>query len=133
MRNILACGIVFLTILSTVGCKKEELLTPAQMIEGKWTITSQEIFTQVTSGDGSYLQFNACSSSCSGVDFKASDSTTGSFSYDLNDAGTLITINDNSSDGGSWDATWDILELTETSFRITATTIFGNLKVEMTK
>ena len=86
MRNILACGIFFLAILSTVGCKKEELLTPAQMVEGKWTITSQEIFTQVTSGDGSYLQFNACSSSCSGVDFKASDSTTGSFSYDLNDA-----------------------------------------------
>ena len=103
------------------------------MIEGKWTITSQEILTQVIPGDGSYLQFNACSSSCSGVDYKVSDTTTGTFTYVLNDEGTVITIVDQSSDGGNWDATWDVLELTESDFRITATTILGNLKVEMSK
>lgn len=133
MKRLLAYGVLCLAVLSSLGCKKEDPLTPAKMVEGKWSITSQEILTQVIPGDGSYLQFNACSSSCSGVDYKASDDTAGSFSYVLNEAGTLITIIDNSSDGGSWDATWDVLELTETSFRITATSILGNLKVEMTK
>ena len=133
MRSLIAFSVLCLAIFATVGCKKEEPPTPAEMIEGKWTITSQEILTQVIPGDGSYLQFNACSSSCSGVDYKASDTTTGSFNYVLNDEGTVVTITDQSSDGGSWDATWDVLELTETSFRITATTILGNLKVEMTK
>lgn len=133
MRSILAFGVFSLAILTIVGCKKEEPPTPAEMIEGKWTISSQEILAQVIPGDGSYLQFNACSSSCSGVDFKASDTTTGSFTYVLNDEGTVITISDNSSNGGSWNATWDVLELTENNFRITATTILGNLKVEMTK
>lgn len=71
------------------------------MLEGKWTITSQEILTQVIPGDGSYMQFNACSCSCSGVDYKASDITSGTFSDLLNEAGTVITIDDNSSDGGS--------------------------------
>lgn len=133
MKSSLAFGVLCLAILATVGCKKEEPATPAQMIEGKWTITSQEILTTTIPGDGSYLQFNACSSSCSGVDFKASDTTTGSFSYVLNNEGTIITIDDQSTAGGSWNATWDVLELTESKFRITATTILGNLKVEMSK
>jgi len=133
MRSIITYGAFCLAVLASVGCKKDVQLTPAELIEGKWTISSQEILTTVVPGDGSYFQFNACASTCTGVDFKASDTTTGSFSYALNDAGTIITIVDNSSDGGGWDATWDVLELTETSFRITTTTLVGNLKVEMTK
>lgn len=133
MKNSLVFGALCLAILTTVGCKKEESMTPAQMIEGKWTITSQEILTTIVPGDGSYMQFNACSSTCSGVDFKVSDTTIGSFNYVLNEAGTVITIDDQSADGGSWNATWDVLELTETTFRMTATTILGNLKVEMSK
>lgn len=116
-----------------LGCKKEEPLTSAQKVEGKWTITSQEILGSTYPGDGSYLQFNACSSTCSGVDFKAGDTTTGSFNYTINEEGTLLTIVDNSSDGGSWNATWDILELTENSLRMTTTTFLGNLLVKMSK
>jgi len=133
MKSILTLTIVGLMAIVMIGCNKEEPLTPAQMLEGQWTIDSQEILTVVAPGDGSYLTFNACSSTCDGVDFKASDTTTGSFTYTLNEEGTLLTINDGSSDGGNWDATWDVLELTENSLRITATTIFGNMLVELSK
>lgn len=135
MRNVLTFGLLSLILLTTIACEKEEeeAFTPAQLIEGKWTITSQEILTTIVPGDGSYLQFNACSSACYGEDYRAIDTASGSFTYVLNDAGTIVTIDDQSSDGGSWNATWDILELTETKFRITATTILGNLKVEMSK
>jgi hypothetical protein len=133
MKHFLAFGILSFVLISIIGCKKEEPLTPAQMIEGKWTITSQEILTSVVPGDGSYLQFNACSSTCSGVDSKASDTTSGTFIYDMNPEGTSIVIDDTSSNGGSWSGTWDILELTETEFRITGSTLFGNFKVEMSK
>ena len=133
MRKILTFGVLCLVILAAIACEKEEALTPAQLIEGKWTITSQEILTTVIPGDGSYLQFSDCSSTCSGIDYKASDTTSGSFTYVLNADGTLITIDDQSSDGGSWSGEWDILELTESKFRFTATTILGNLKVEMSK
>ncbi len=133
MKNILALSILCIFIVAIAGCEKDEPLSPAQMIEGKWTITSQELLTTVIPGDGSFLQFNACSSACSGVDYKASDTTSGSFTYVLNIEGTTLTIDDQSSDGGAWSATWDILELSETRFRMTATTIVGNLKVEMSK
>ena len=59
--------------------------------------------------------------------------TSGTFEYVLNNDATQIVIVDNSPDGGSYNATWDILELTEDSFRITGSTILGNLKIEMTK
>ena len=133
MRNRLVLVFIGLALLTTISCEKEEVLTPAQMLEGKWTITSQEILTTEVPGDGSYLEFSACPGTCSGVDYKASDTTSGSFTYILNEEGTLLTIDDQSTDGGSWNATWDVLELTENNFRITTTTILGNLKVEMSK
>ena len=123
---LLAASLLF------VGCKKD-VKSPAEMLEGKWIITSQEVLATVVAGDGSYLTFNACSSSCNGTDYKASDMTSGTFEYVLNNDATQIVIVDNSPDGGSYNATWDILELTEDSFRITGSTILGNLKIKMTK
>ena len=120
-----------MTVLAA-GCNKKDQLTPA-MLEGKWTITSQEILTTVIPGDGSYLTFDACSSTCSGVDYKAGDNTSGTFTYTLNEEATLLTIADTSADGGNWGATWDVLELSETDLRITATTPFGNVLVELSK
>lgn len=121
------------TVLVLTGCKKEDPLTPQQMFEGKWIIQSQEMLGSVVPGDGSYLIFNACSSSCDGVEYKAGDQTTGTIAYSLNSEATVLSITDNSADGGSWDADWDILELTETDLRIITSTAFGNVKVEMTK
>ena len=114
-------------------CKKKEELTPKEMLEGKWTITSQELLAVVTPGDGSYLTFNSCSSTCSGTDYKASDASTGTFAYTINDDGTEIVIDDTTSAGGNYNFTWDILELTEDKFRMTTSTFLGNLKIEMSK
>ena len=86
-------------------------MSPQQMLEGKWTIQSQEMLGSVVPGD----------------------ETTGTIAYSLNSEATVLSITDNSADGGSWDADWDILELTETDLRNTTSTAFGNVKVEMTK
>lgn len=123
--------ISFLIVLS--GCKKEEELTPQEMLEGKWMITSREILAITTPGDGSYLVFNSCSSSCTGTDYSASDASTGTFTYTIDDDATQIVISDTINEGGNYNSTWDILELTESSFRMTTTTLFGNLKIEMSK
>lgn len=120
-------------VLMTAGCKKKNLKTAQENLEGKWTVTSTEVLGSVVPGDGSYLQFYACSGSCNGVDHKVSDTTSGTFSYSLNDEATVLTITDNSTDGGSWGASWDLLELTETDLRMTASTAFGNVKVEFKK
>lgn len=128
--NLFGLSLLFVLLLSS--CKKDEK-TPLELLEGKWTITSQEILATVYPGDGSYLKFDACSSTCSGIDYKASDGTSGSLTYSLNEAGTVLTITDNDPDGGSWGASWDILELTEDKLRMTASTILGSMKVEMSK
>ena len=123
-------AIIFLMVF--ISCKND-VLTPNEMLVGKWMITSKEILGVEIPGDGSYLIFNACSQTCTGTDFKASDSSSGTFNYTLNEDATQIVINDQTSDGGAYNYTWDILELTETNFRMTTITILGNLKIEMAK
>ena len=132
MRNIGKLGFVLTLLVLIASCKKDEK-TPAENLEGKWIITSQELLATVTAGDGSYLTFGACSSTCSGTDYKASDQTTGSFTYVLNEDATQLSINDQLTAGGNYNYVWDILELNETNLRMTASTILGNLKIEMTK
>ena len=125
---------LFLLVVIAIGCKKEDPPpTAEEQLAGTWTIDSSEILATVVPGDGSYLQFNACAATCSGIDYNVSDTTKGTFVYTINDEATLLTITDNSSDGGSWTGEWDVLELTETDFRITTSTIFGSMKVEMSK
>lgn len=130
MKFSIKLAVLSLITALAVGCNKEDPPTPAEMLEGQWTMTSQTISAGV---GGSYLTFNACSSTCSGIDYKASDATSGAFTYTLNADATLLIIADTDADGGNWNATWDVLELTETSLRITGTTIFGNLIVEFSK
>ena len=125
--------LLLLFIVIAVGCEKEDPLTAEELVAGQWTIVSSEILATVIPGDGSYLRFDACAATCSGVDYKVSDTTSGVFTYTINEEATILAITDNSSDGGSWSGEWDILELTEKDFRITTTTIFGSMKVEMSK
>ena len=116
------------------ACETANPPTPAENITGRWTIQSSEILGTTIAGDGSYLEFNACGDSeCTGIDFEATDGTSGTFTYVLADDATTVTITDTTADGGNYDATWDILELTETDFRIVGNTLFGSLKIEMTK
>ncbi len=133
MKNLKIISIAFALIaIAFVGCNKDEI-TPQEMLEGKWIIQSSEILTVVVPGDGSYLQFNPLSTDYTGVDYKASDTTSGTFTYALNSDASVLTIVDGTSDGGSYNGSWDVLELTETNFRIVGNTIFGSLKMEMTK
>ncbi|MFT5777725.1 MAG: hypothetical protein ACI837_000673 [Crocinitomicaceae bacterium] len=132
MRILKFTPIILLVALTAFACKKEST-DPAELIQGKWIITSSEILGVEVPGDGSYLTFDACAASCTGTDYRASDQTTGAITYTLNEDATLITIVDNSADGGSYNGTWDVLELNENNFRITVSTLLGNLKVEMSQ
>ena len=123
-------GLVF--SVSLLSCEKqgEDIVEPS--IEGKWKITSQEIFGSTVPGDGSYLKFDSCFDTiCNGTDFKASDSTTGDFTYVLSEDETILEINDQDSDGGNYNYTWDILELSNSNLRMIANTALGTLKIEM--
>ena len=132
MKNFIKASLLIVFVI-TIGCNKEEPPTAEELVAGQWTVDSSEILATVVPGDGSYMRFDACAATCSGVDHMVSDTTTGAFTYTINEEATLLTIVDNSTDGGSWTGDWDILELTETDFRITTTTIFGSMKVEMSK
>ena len=132
MRLITNVILAALILFGAASCQKTNL-TPAEMLEGKWIIDSQEILATVQAGDGSYLTFAACSPTCSGTDYKASNQTTGSFTYSIDSEATQLTIVDQTNDGGNYNYVWDILELTDTDLRITTSTILGNLKIEMTK
>lgn len=120
-------------VLALTACKKEDSLTPGQMLEGRWIIDSQELLGNEVPGDGSYIEFFGSEGTGSGSDYKASDGSTGAFTYQLNEEATLLTINDSSNDGGNYDATWDILTLTDNSLRMTASTIFGSMLIELSK
>lgn len=133
MKLSIKFAVLGLITIMAVGCNKDENLTPSQMLEGQWTMTSQTLLSVTSAGDGSYLRFDACSNSCSGVDYKASNMSSGNFNYVLNADATLLTIVDTTSNGGNWDGTWDILDLTETTLRITGSTPFGNLTVQYSK
>ena len=126
---ILITSMIFLCL----SCEIEKDKTPQELLEGKWNIVSSELLGTVIPGDGSYLKFNACNMQCTGEDYKASDNSTGTFTYTLNGDAVSITISDTLSAGGSYNATWDILELTETDFRMVGNTILGSLKIEMLK
>jgi hypothetical protein len=129
-------ALMALMVMVIPSCETEETdKTPAEQLVGKWDISSTEILTQVIPGDGSYLIFEECGAeSCGGTDYMAGDGTTGTFSYVLNEDATTLTIEDSSSDGGSYNGTWDVLELTNDELRIFADTgLFGTLKIELTK
>ncbi len=124
---------VFILSLIFVSCKKEEEKLPEEMLEGKWVIYNQEILGSTYPGDGSYLTFSGGLSG-TGTDFKASDTTTGQFTYTMNEDATQITIVDTMSEGGNYNFTFDILELNEERFRITANTgLFGDMLIELNK
>jgi len=131
IRTILTCILISGMLTS---CELEEEKTPAEMLVGKWIISYSELLTQEIPGDGSFLQFNECSSICSGIDYKESGKTTGSFTYVLNEDASVLEISDLSGDGGNYNFSWDILELTDTNLRIIADTgLFGTLKIVLSK
>lgn len=126
-------AVLSLFLIALYSCKKEDPKTSQQMLEGKWNVYSVEFMGGTSYGDGSYLEFNACSASCGGVDYQASDTTSGTFTYTIDDEATVLNITDTTSNGGNWNAAWDILDFTDTKLRITATTFLGNVTYEFHK
>jgi hypothetical protein len=127
--------IFYLLVLSLgfVSCQKDESNLPESQIEGKWIIYNQEILGSSISGDGSYLTFSGGLNG-TGTDYKASDTTTGQFTYSMDEEATQIVIVDTMSEGGNYNYTFDILQLDAERFRFTGNTgAFGDLKIEMNK
>lgn len=119
--------------LGIVSCKKDESNSPENQIEGKWVIYNQEVLGSSVAGDGSYLTFSGGLNG-TGTDYKASDSTTGQFTYSVDEEATQIEIVDTMSEGGNYNYTFDILQLDGDRFRFTANTgLFGDLLIEMNK
>ncbi len=130
MKNIFFILVLTLTFVS---CNKEESDLPGSQIEGKWVIYNQEILGSSSPGDGSFLTFSGGLTG-TGTDFKASDTTTGEFTYTMDEEATQIVIVDTMSDGGNYNFTFDILQLDNERLRMTGNTgAFGDLKIEMNK
>lgn len=132
-------SILFIGLLILASsCKKEdeeELAppqTPQERLVGVWIIDNTNFLANDFPGDGSYLQFNSCSGDCSGEDHDASDPSTGAFTYTLNGEAS-IAISDTMTEGGNYNATWDILTFTDSELRMTAEFFWAPMIVEMSK
>ena len=115
--------------LFLTSCKKEEEKT----IKGKWTIDEVTFFGISAPGDGSYLIFDGCDTECTGQDYKNEDETIGSFTYQLNDDESTLTIQDDQEDGGDWTGEWEIIEFTDNKLVIVLNTFFGPATYELSK
>lgn len=112
--------LIAIAILSS-GCGKEEARAPEESLVGRWEFKSVELKAGSGPGDGSYLEFGPCSSGvCTGTDYLASNKTTSTFTWRLEADGRKLTIEDPSPDGGYYNNTWEILDFSEASFRMTA-------------
>jgi hypothetical protein len=135
MKYLSLISLLLGAILMNACENVEGVQTVYDQAEGKWTITSTEFLTSTILGDGSTLTFDNCSTPpCTGQDYKASDNTTGTFTYQFDAIENLLIINDPSSDGGNYNDTFDILNFTETNLRITSGSLLGlNVTIEMEK
>ncbi len=132
MKNTFYILISIMTIIAiSYGCKKEE--SKAEMLVGKWVITSSTLLGTQFTADGSYLQFNECGDNCTGVDYNGTTQTTGSFTWTINEEGTTLTIDDNSANGGNFDATFNVTELTSTTLKMNYSTHFGSYSYNLSK
>ncbi len=105
------------------------------MLVGRWEMTHYKLGSNEAPGDGSYLEFDACSEGvCKGASFMADNGTTGGFTWHLDGGGTKITIDDPSPDGGYYNNTFEILELSDSKLQIaTAKSPAGLAVFEMEK
>ncbi|MEW6467846.1 MAG: hypothetical protein AB1458_02930 [Bacteroidota bacterium] len=132
MKKIYALPLFLLAFTLTISsCKKEEEKTTAEKMEGQWMTGNQYIQnSQVASADGSYLTFN---SNGTGIDHKASDNSTGTFTWSLQNNETQILFSDTTSTGGFWNGTYELVSISETRMVIKTTSILGEYKCELNK
>ena len=134
MKKIYLLPIAIITLsLAFTSCKKEDTpeKTVSEKIAGHWATGNQYLQNNlVATSDGSYLEFNA---NAAGVDHKASDNSTGAFTWHLQNTDTQILFADTTNVGGFWNGTYDIVSITDTKLVIKATSILGEYKCELNK
>jgi hypothetical protein len=112
----------------------EDDVEPDKTLTGKWTITNTKFLGLNIPGDGSYLSFSDCEgASCSGVDYKASDQSSSTFTYVLDNEESIKIIDNDSSKGGSYSGTWTIQEYTTSKLILKIGTIFGDQVITFEK
>lgn len=136
--NIFYLLLVSLFIFSS--CSEEEparSVTEYEQIEGTWRIESQRLLDNEFPGDGSTLTFNFCGieTACDGIDYQASEETSGTFSFSFNaDKSAIIFEDDDSEAGGNYNGEWAIEEFTSTSLTLSADTgLFGITTIRLKK
>lgn len=134
---LILTGFLFSTsFLTSCSDDDEEVqLAPSEQIVGTWVINESFILGSTIPGDGSTITFNACGETeCTGSDFLASDESTSTLTYELNEEATLLTITDNDgSKGGSYSGEWTVESITNSSLTISAETFLGIVRFKMTK
>jgi len=108
---LMLLGLFAFTFSGCSSSEEEQLIADEnERIMGKWTVDSQTLFDVKVPGDGSWLSFDGCATGdCTGVDYMASDETSGTFSYSFNaDKTKLILVDNDSEAGGNYSGEWTI-------------------------
>ena len=128
-----------LTLLLTFGllvsCEQsEDEVGPDKTLVGKWNITNTNLIGLDIPADGSYLSFSDCdNSTCSGVDYKGSDGTSGTFTYTQNNEVSIEIVDNDMSEGGNYNGIWAIQSFTATKLILKKTTLFGAMVITLKK
>lgn len=131
--------VIFLLSLSPLflSCSdddSETLLPESERIVGTWTIKESTVLGFTIPGDGSTLTFIECGTTCTGVDFLASDSSTGTFTYVFTNDNTILSIDDNDAlSGGSYSGDWTIDKFTNSTLTLSGSSILGEVAFTFTK
>ena len=118
-RGYLAIAFIFFT---SYGCDKSESgneRTNYKLLNGTWSLLEITYLGQTSANSDYRLTFTNCATPpCSGVDYNDSDSTSGTFTYELIETDSKISIDDTLSAGGYWTTDWSIIVLDKSTLKI---------------
>ena len=134
-KLLLASFALMLIISCTIEDDTDPEPAESKSLAGTWEFTNIFAFGQNIAGDGSYLQFEACdSTSCTGVDYKASDASSSTFTYTLYAEDSIVFVDNDPSNGGNYNGAWLINNFTDVDFEIEKDFgAFGVQVIEMKK
>jgi len=125
--NYLKFLLSIVLLLCIFSCDVEE---EVEGLEGTWEVTNTEALaiSNISANNGNRLSFSSCESLCEGSDYMDADQSTGTFTYTYDKVDNAIIIIDNSEVGLNYSGTWFIIDLNDTSLRMTnETSLFGNV------
>jgi len=138
IKHIVLMFIASMALFAACDLTTPEDEEPANVyarISGEWTIYNMNMLAADIPGDGSTLTFDYCDEPpCTGKDYKASDGTTGTFTYEFSEDEQKIFLTDDDPNGGNYNTTWNVLELEKSKLRMVGDfSIFGSMLLEMSK